>query len=152
MYSISQWHCLKTWPRTWTLEKTDPQKPDLFGKTGNEKLKMKPFVTSFMKDNVVHYCAKVIHFHIKRWGVQDIVLVQIPFWKVYHNFLFWKRQSWYKSINCQFVVLFSMERFCMFTHFYAASFSIFLISITRLIFTKLLGVSENSIKVNFSSH
>ena len=134
------------------FRKNRPSKTGPIGKTEPQKLKMKPFVTNFMKDNVVHYCAKVIHFHIKSRGMRDIVFVRIPFWKVYHNFLFWKQQSWYKNINCQFVVLFSMEHFCMFAHFYAASFSIFLIPITRLIFTKLLGVSQNSIKVNISSH
>ena len=75
---------------------------------------------------------------------------------MYHKFPFWKQQSWYKSDNCQFIVLIRMEHFHMFRHFYAALFSLikrvfikiatFFISSTRLIFAKLSSASETSRK------
>ena len=43
---------------------------------------------------------------------------------VYHKFLFWIRRSLYENKTCQFVAFINMERFHMFTDFYAASFSI----------------------------
>ena len=81
-------------------------------------------------------------------------------WKVYHKFLFWKEQNWYKNYTCQFVGLISMKHLHMFPHFYAASFWIktcfmrpamfFTLSI-RHILTKLLAVPESLIKIKVRS-
>ena len=74
-------------------------------------------------------------------------------WTMYHKFLFWKRQRWYKNDNSKFAAFICMKCFGMFPHFYAASFSIKscfyensnVISrhSTRLIFKKLLAVCIN---------
>ena len=75
---------------------------------------------------------------------------------IYHKFLFCKQQKKYKSDNCQFVAPINMERFCTFTHFYAASYLIkrcfmklatFFILSTRRILRNLLGVSECSLEI-----
>ena len=71
-----------------------------------------PFVSCHMKVS-----AEEIQFHIKFMCMQSLVFV-------YHKFLLWKQQSWYKNDNCQFVVLICMKRFCIFMHFYLATLSI----------------------------
>ena len=96
----------------------DLAKNGLLGKTGLQELKALSFFEINIKDNV-----KMIHFHIKkgraspRFRTNDV-------WKLPPKFLFWKLRIWDKKDNSQFAALVSMERFCMFKHFYAASFSI----------------------------
>ena len=83
-------------------------------------------------------------------------------WKVYQKFLFWKRRSWYKNGNCQFVTLINMECLRVFSHFYAASSSVkmcfyetsnvFLSQILNAFSKKLLSASESSIKIMVRAH
>ena len=64
--------CFNNQTRTRTLDlgKTDLLKIGPVGKTGLQKLKILPFVSCHMKDNV-----EVIHFHVKGRGVQGLVFV-----------------------------------------------------------------------------
>ena len=80
---------------------------------------------------------------------------------MYHKFLFWKRQSWYKNKNCQVVALVSMECYAYLSIFMQPRFqwkrvimkqTTFLILRTTRIFSKLLGVSEISMKIKVRSH
>ena len=96
--------------QTWKL---DLRKNRLLGKTGPQGLKMLSFFSSNMKDYV-----EFIHFHVKSRGRFRANNV----WKLHPKFLFWKQRNWYKKDDCQFASLICMERFCMFTHFHAASF------------------------------
>ena len=61
----------------------DLRKKGSLGKTGPQGLKTLPFFSSNMKDNV-----EVIHFHIKSWGMQGLVFVQITFENYTLNFYF----------------------------------------------------------------
>ena len=86
-------------------------------------------------------------------------------WKVYHKFIFWKWRSWYiwyKNGKCQFVALISIKSFRMFTYFlYNLVFNkelrvfmklaTFFVSSTKCVFTKLLAVTERSIKIKVTS-
>ena len=102
-----------------------------------------------MKSNV-----EVIHFYIKTRGVQGHGFVQITFENCTLNFYFENSEIGIKLPNCS-------QIFCMFTHFYVALFfkkkcfmklATFFISSTKRIFTKLLSVSESSVKVKVGSH
>ena len=82
-------------------------------------------------------------------------------WKVNHTFLFWKRPRWYKNDNSHIVALISMERFRMFTHFCAASFSIEIffyetrntfLSRVLDVFTKLSDIHGSSRKLKVMSY
>ena len=110
------------------------------------------FFSIHMKDKV-----EVIHFRIKSRGVQDLV------WKVHPKFLIWKRQSWYKNDDYQFVTLinyiwkvseclhlFMQHRFRLKPVF--MKLETFFISSTRPIFIKLLSASECSIKAKVTSY
>ena len=110
---------LNTRLRSWMvdlLKKWTPIKNRLIRKTRPQELKTLSVVSSHMSDNF-----KVIHFHMKIRDWQGLLFVQILYGNCTSNFCF---ESWYKSGNCQFLALISMERFRMFTHFYAALFLI----------------------------
>ena len=83
-------------------------------------LKMLLFFSFRMKDT-----DEIIHFYIKSRLVQGLVYVQIK--RIYHKFEKYTTNFQFKNGevggNYQFVVLINMKGFCMFTHFYAASFS-----------------------------
>ena len=77
-YSIKTLSQNWTWTGSLDLRRNVPVR-----KAGPQGLKMLPFVSCHMKDNV-----EVIHFHIKSKGVQGLVLVQITFEKYTTNFYF----------------------------------------------------------------
>ena len=83
-------------------------------------LKTLQFVSFRMKDT-----DEMIHFYIQSRRVQGLVYVQIK--RIYHKFEKYTTNFQFKNGevggNYQFVVLINMKGFCMFTHFYAASFS-----------------------------
>ena len=74
--------------------------------------------------------AKVIYFHIKRRDVQGLVFVQITIEKFTTKFYF-EDEKVGRNVT-------SVEDFCMFTRFYASTFSIktFFILSTRRFFHK----------------
>ena len=69
--------------RTLDLRKTEPLKNGLVRKSGPQCVKVLPFVSWHMKDNV-----KVILFHIKSRDVQGLAFVQITFEKCTTNLFF----------------------------------------------------------------
>ena len=97
---------------------------------------------------------EVIYVHIKSRGVQGLVFVQRAFEKYTKNFYF--ENGEFGEVNLQ--PLLSKRRFHMFTHIYTAVFSIktYFYEIKNVFylkylvyktgFTKLLAVSESSIK------
>ena len=103
-------------PGPWTWEENGPPKNEPVGKTGSRGLKALLFVSRYMKVND-SFCYKKYRCVRPRFRTYNV-------WKVYHKFLFWKRWSWFKNNNRQFVALISMERFRIIMYFYAASFSL----------------------------
>ena len=79
--------------------------------------------------------------------MQDLVFVQVTFEKCTPNLCFEKRRDWYKNDDCQFAALICMERFGIFTDFYAALSTIKMcfyetrdVFYTKRIITKLVSV------------
>ena len=88
-----------------------------------EKLDLKDWKCSHLSQDIWKIMLKWFIF-IWKVGVCKASFCANSVWKVYHEFLFWKLRSNYKSGNCQFVAFNRMKRFGVCTHFYAASFSI----------------------------
>ena len=90
---------------------------------------MLPFFSSNMKDN-----AKMIHFLIKRMGVQGHVFVPITFENCTLNFYFENGEFGTKKTIANLQPLLAWNGYVCLRIFLAA----FFISSTKLIFTKLL--------------
>ena len=134
----------------------DLRKNGPLGKTGPQGLKTLSFFSRNVKDNV-----EVIHFHIKSRGVQGLAFVQITFENCTLNFYFENSELGIKKTiaNLQQPLLawnvsaclriFMQPRFKGKRVF--MQLATFFISSSRRIFTKLLSVSESSIKTKFRS-
>ena len=86
LFFWSFWNCLSFWASSKNRTRTgtqDLRKSGLLGKTGPQGLKTLPFFSSNMKDNI-----EMVHFHIKRRGVQGHVFVPITFENCTLNFYF----------------------------------------------------------------
>ena len=73
--------------------------------------------------------------------------MQVTFEKCTLNLYFENRRDWYRNNDCQFAALICMERFGIFTDFYAALFTIKMcfyetrnVFYTKRIITKLVSV------------
>ena len=69
--------------RPWSWEKMEPLKNGPVGRSRPQGLKILSYVSIHIKDKV-----EVIHFHIKRRGVQSLVFAKITFEKCTTNFYF----------------------------------------------------------------
>ena len=101
-----------------------------------------------MKDNI-----EMVHFHIKRRGVQGHVFVPITFENCTLNFYFENDEFDIKKTiaNLQPLLAWSASACLRMKHVFM-KLAEFFISSTKRIFTKLLKVSESSIKIKVGSH
>ena len=126
--------------RTLDLKKTmNPLKNEPVRKTEPQGLKPLPVISCHMKDNV-----KVIHFHVKSRGVQGPVFIQTTFEKYTTNFYLENSEFGIKMtiVNLYHLLVWN---FSAYLHIFKQLR--FFNATTRLIFTKLLSVSERLIKI-----